>query len=88
MGFPAYGKGPFENIGLPTSTLLLAGFCVVCLAEIAVGVLLWTDMPLGLWLSLALLPLELAFWIGFALPFGPLLGVIRTVCVIIALRGQ
>ena len=33
-----------------------------------------------------LLPFEVAFWIGFALPFGPPLAVVRTVAVALAAR--
>ena len=35
-------------------------------------------------LSALLLPFEFAFWIGFALPFGPLLGIVRTVLLLMA----
>jgi len=42
----------------------------------------------GLWLALALLPVEFVFWIGFALPFGPIVGVARTVLVDIALTER
>lgn len=84
MGFPTYGGGPFEHWGFPTSVALLAGFVAVCAAEVAVGALLWSGRPAGPWLALALLPLEMVFWIGFALPFGPLLGVARTVLVLLA----
>jgi hypothetical protein len=79
MGFPTYGGGPFERIGLHTSTALLAGFLTVCVAEVAVGVMLWADAPFAPAMSYGLLPFELAFWIGFALPIGPVLGVARTV---------
>ena len=85
LGFPTYGDGPFERWGLQTSTGLLAVFVLVCAAEVVVGVMLWAGSDLGLWLALALLPLELAFWIGFALPFGFLLGLARTVLVVLAL---
>ena len=88
MGFPTYGGGPFERWGIPTSVILLAGFTVVCVAELVVGGLLWTGGSLGLWLSLALLPFELAYWIGFALPVGPILGGIRTVLVIMELARR
>jgi hypothetical protein len=88
MGFPTYGKGPFENIGLHTSFPLLAGFVAVCIGEVIVGALLWNSAPAGIWLSFALLPFEFAYWIGFALPFGPILGIIRTVLVIIALSSR
>jgi hypothetical protein len=85
LGFPTYGDGPFERWGLPTSTGLLAAFVVVCAAELVVGMMLWGGSTPGLWLALALLPLELAFWSGFALPFGFLLGLARTVLVVLAL---
>jgi hypothetical protein len=83
MGFPTYGNGPFERIGIPTSTPLLIGFLAVCLAELAAGVMIWSDAPGAKLVSLALLPLELAFWLGFALQLGPLLGLPRTVLVLL-----
>ena len=78
MGFPTYGNGPFERIGVRTSTPLLAAFLSVCIAEVAVGVMLWAGTPHASAMSYALVPLEFAFWIGFALPLGPLLGLART----------
>lgn len=83
MGFPTYGGGPFERMGLPTSATLLAGFLAVCAAEVAVGALIWFDLPGATLVSLMLLPFELFFWIGFALPFGPPLGLARTVLVLL-----
>ena len=87
LGFPTYGGGPFERWGLPTSVELLLGFVLVCAAEVVVGVLLWRDVAAAPWLAFVLLPVELAFWIGFALPFGPLLGLARTALVIAALAS-
>jgi len=84
MGFPTYGGGPFDRIGLQTTVPLLMGFLVVCIAEVAVGVLLFTDASYAPALSYALLPFELFFWVGFALPFGPILGVARTVLLLLA----
>ncbi len=49
-----------------------------------VGVLLWRAQRAGPVLALVLLPIELVFWIGFALPAGPIIGLARTVLVIIA----
>lgn len=83
MGFPTYGKGPFERIGIPTSTPLLVGFVAVCLAEVVLGGMILADAPGAKVLALALLPVELAFWIGFALPLGPPLGIARTVLVLL-----
>jgi hypothetical protein len=85
MGFPTYGHGPFERIGLHTSVPLLAGFLAVCIAELVVGGILWSGQPTNLWLALALLPFELFYWIGFALPFGPVFGILRTALVIAAM---
>ncbi len=82
LGFLTYSEGPFERWGIPTSTALLVGFVAVCAAEVVVGVLLWSDATIALWLAVALLPIELVFWIGFALPFGPLLGLARTALVV------
>ncbi len=84
LGFPTYGGGPFERIGLPTSVPLLIGFVLVCLAEVAVGAMLLLDLPNAATISYLLLPVELVFWIGFALPFGPPLGIARTILLLLA----
>jgi hypothetical protein len=86
MGFPTYGEGPFEEIGVSTSVPLLVAFLLVCIAELVMGWLLWTGQRSGLALSFGLLPIELAFWIGFALPLGPVFGLLRTALLIAALR--
>ena len=81
LGFPTYGGGPFEDIGLRTTVPLLLVFFLICAAESVVGWLLWRHRRAGGVLALVLLPLELVFWIGFALPAGPLLGLARTAVV-------
>ena len=86
MGFPTYGDGPFESIGVSTTAPLLAGFAAVCTAEVVLGILLWRRRRAAVWLSLALLPVEMAYWLGFALPFGPLFGAARTIAVLAASR--
>jgi hypothetical protein len=83
MGFPTYGGGAFQRLGMPTSIGLLAAFLVVCLAEVAIGGMIWSGAPLARALSLVLLPFELVFWVGFTLPFGPPLGIARTVLVLL-----
>jgi hypothetical protein len=82
LGFPTYGGGPFEDIGIPTTVLLLVAFLVVCGLEVVTGWLLWRGLRAGAVLAVALLPLEFAFWIGFALPLGPPLGLARAILVI------
>ena len=84
MGFPTYGGGPFERLGIGSTVPLIVGFLVVCAAELVVGILLWIDAPHAALYSLLLLPFEMVFWIGFALPFGPPLGIARVVLAFLA----
>jgi hypothetical protein len=85
MGFPTYGDGPFEDTGIPTTLPLLVAFVAVCAAELVMGWLLWRRTRSGVVLALALLPVELAFWVGFALPFGFVFGAARTAVVLLGL---
>ncbi|MCU1678674.1 MAG: hypothetical protein JWM93_3432 [Frankiales bacterium] len=78
MGFPTYGDGPFQRIGIATTVPLLVAFDAVCGAEVLCGVLLWQQRRSGIVMSAVLLPFECAFWAGFLLPFGPPIGVART----------
>ena len=87
LGFPTYGGGPFERWGIPTTVPLMLAFVAVCMAEVVLAVLLWADHTAGLWLALALLPFEIVFWLGFALPFAPPFGIVRTVLVALVLTG-
>ncbi len=84
LGFPTYGSGPFEDLGIHTTVPLLIAFLVVCAAELVTGWLLWQRRRVGAVLALGLLPLEFAFWLGFALPFGPVTGLARAVLVLLA----
>jgi hypothetical protein len=86
LGFPTY-SGPFEKIGIHTSVALITWFVVVCVLEIVLGFLLIAGWQPALWLSLFLLPVELVFWLGFALPFGLVLGAARAIVIVIALSG-
>lgn len=86
MGFPAYGRGPFERIGIPTSVPLLAAFLLECALEGIAGWLLWSGHKAGALLAVALLPLGGIFWWGFALPFPPLFAAIRTALIVFSWR--
>jgi hypothetical protein len=83
MGFPAYGRGPFERIGIPTTVPLLAGFLLVCTLQVVAGLLLWGGSKVGAILALALLPAGAIFWWGFALPFGPIFAIISTLLMLL-----
>ena len=77
MGFPTYGESPFERVGIKSSVPLLSAFVSLCAAECVAGGLLWGSRRSGAVLSLALLPAEFVFWIGFALPFPPVGAAVR-----------
>jgi len=83
MGFPAYGKGPFEKIGLPTTVPLLGAFLLVCILEGVAGVLLWRGYRTGAILALAMLPPGALFWWGFALPLPPIFALVRTILIVL-----
>ena len=77
LGFPTYGDGPFDRIGLRASVPLLGGFLAVCVAEVGLAVAIVRQSPWAPKASTALLPFELAYWTGFALPFGFVFGLGR-----------
>jgi len=79
MGFPTYGNGPFEKIGIHTTVPLLTGFVVVCMLECICGWGLWSGEKGSALLSIIIIPVELYFYIGFALPFGPPFVAIRAI---------
>ena len=81
MGFPAYGAGPFERHGIPTTIPLIAGFLAVCLLEAGAGWLLWGSHRSGAVLALVLLIPGVAYWWGFALPIPPVFALIRTILI-------
>lgn len=83
MGFPAYGRGPFERVGIPTTISLLAAFLLVCILELVAGVLLWGGHKSGAILALALLPIGGIFWWGFALPIPPIFALIWTILILL-----
>ena len=87
FGFPAYGRGPFERIGLPTTVPLLSGFLLVCALEVVAGVLVWRGSTAGAILALSLLPFGAFFWWGFELPIPPILAVARTLLILLSWRS-
>jgi len=84
MGFPAYGQGPFERVGIPTTIPLLAAFLLVCILDGVAGILLWGGYRSGAVLALALLPVGAVFWWGFALPILPILAVVWTILILLS----
>lgn len=87
MGFPAYGRGPFEDHGLKSTVPLLAGFLLVCVLEGVAGWLLWGGNRSGAILAITLLPLGAVYWWGFALPIPPMFALVRTILIVAGWQG-
>ena len=83
FGFPAYGEGPFERVGIRTTVPLLAAFLLVGILEGLAGWLLWEGYRMGAILALVLVPVGAIFWWGFALPIPPLVALIRTALIVL-----
>jgi hypothetical protein len=77
-------SGPFEKLGL--DGLIVAGlvFVVVSALKILAAYWLWNSRLDGAVLEAILLGLSVIFWYGFALPFGPLVGVPQVVLLALA----
>jgi len=88
MGFKAYGGGPFERHGLPTTAWLLTAFLTVCVVQCVAGFLVWQQYRSGAVLALAVLPFAALFWWGFALPFGPVFAIPEIALILINWRSM
>jgi len=75
--FPMYGGGLFDRFSPEVFGVLLGLFTALCAFEAYAGWLLWNGEKLGAIITLALLPIEVVFWAGFAVPFPPLIAVAR-----------
>jgi len=84
MGFPAYGRGPFERVDIPTTIPLLAAFLLVCILEAVAGFLLWNGYVSGAVLALILVPVGGIFWWGFALPIPPICALVWTILILVS----
>lgn len=83
FGFRAL-SGPFESLGL--DALIVAGLLYVAISLLKLLAAYWTwnlrlDGPI---FELILLALGAVFWYGFALPFGPLVGLPQIVLIALA----
>jgi hypothetical protein len=82
LGLPAYGRGPFERVGIPTTVPLLSAFLLICILEAVAGVLLWGGNKSGAILALVLLPVGGVFWWGFDLPIPPIFSLVWTILIL------
>ena len=67
-------SGPFEALGMDAMILLAILFSTINLLYILAGHWLWKSRRKGSMLAISLLALSVVFWLGFALPFGLLVG--------------
>lgn len=77
LPFRAYGGGFFEQWSPEVFAVLLGLFAALSALELFAGYLLWHGEPLGAVITIALLPIEIFFWAGFAVPIPPLVAVAR-----------
>ena len=87
MGFPAYGHGPFERVGIPSTVPLIGAFLLVCVLECVAGWSLWGGHKWGAVVALVLVPAGAVFWWGFALPIPPVFAVVRTILIVASWRA-
>jgi hypothetical protein len=79
--FEMYG-GPWSSrVEPPTFVALLSAFFGVTALNAWSGWLLWRGKKAGAVLNLSLLPIEVGFWLGFALPIPWLVGGARAALV-------
>ena len=88
FGNPTYGNGPFEQIGVPTTVPLLAGFLAACAVQVVGGVLLLWPRPSGIVVSVVGILLGAPFWWGFNLPFAWLNAAVVLTFLILAWTAQ
>ena len=76
--------GPIERLGLDALIVSGIGYLIVSALKILAAYWLWGSRMDGAVLELILLGLSVIFWYGFALPLGPLLGVIQVILLALA----
>ena len=86
---PTFGSirlmgGPFEKLGIEALIVAGIGYIIVSALKILAAYWLWNSRKDGAVIELILLGLSVIFWYGFALPLGPLLGIIQVVLLVFA----
>jgi hypothetical protein len=81
--FPMYGGPLFARCSHSVFVVTLGAFMAVCAAELFAAYLLWCGHRLGAQITLALLPVEIAAWVAFALPIPPVVCVARIILLLV-----
>lgn len=82
--FPMYGGRWSGRVSPGLFAALLVAFFLVILVTAIAAWLVWQGLRVGAVLSLALLTVEIVFWIGFDLPIPWIFGIARVVLLILA----
>lgn len=77
-------SGPFESLGMDAFIVSGIVFVVVCAFKFLAAYWLWNAKMDGAVLGLILTGLSAIFWYGFALPFGPVVGLLEIVFLVLA----
>jgi hypothetical protein len=77
-------SGPFERLGMDAFIVAGLVYVVVSGLRLLAAYWLWAGRRDGAVLDLVLVGLSLPFWYGFALPFGPIGGVVEVVLLVFA----
>lgn len=75
--------GPFGKLGIDGALLAGVMFIIVSAFKLLAAYWLWNSRMDGAILELILIGLSAIFWYGFALPFGPPVGVAQIVLIIL-----
>ena len=80
-------SGPFEALGM--DALIVAGLIFVAISALKflAAAWLWSLRMDGALLQLMLLGVSAIFWYGFAVPYGPLLGIPQAILIVFAWSG-
>jgi hypothetical protein len=70
-------SGPFEALGMSAMIGLALLFLVINLLHLLAGAWLWKSQRKGGVLEICLLALSAVFWLGFALPIPPFVGLLQ-----------
>ena len=85
--FPMYGGGWADRFSAGAFSALLLAFLLVTMVTAFAAWLVWLGRRVGAVLSLALLPVEIVFWVGFELPVPWVVGIARVVLLLLAWKS-